>query len=156
MKEEFIRQYAHTWRVFVRLVEGFEQAAWIHTGRKAMTPARLAFHILKSAKYYLEDPSPIFFASGKLFEANWETANEEDLPTQRDIILCIAEIKTTTEAWLSEMDFSAKNTSFQWAGETKLAVVIFSMRHTLYHLGEFSSLLNESRNGDVGDNFAEG
>jgi hypothetical protein len=49
------------------------------------------------------------------------------------------------------MDFSSKNTSFDWAGETKLGVVIFSLRHTLYHLGELSSLLNESRDGDVED-----
>jgi hypothetical protein len=156
MKDELIRQQAHVWRVFVALVEGFDKDAWIHTCRKTITPARLAFHILISAKYYLEDASSMAFASGKSFDIKWESAKEEYLPSQRDIIPCIGEIKARTEAWIKEMDFTAKNPSFDWAGETKLAVVIFSMRHTLYHLGEFSSLLNESQNGDMGDNFAEG
>jgi hypothetical protein len=155
MKEELVRQYAHVWRVFVALVEGYDKHAWIHTGRKAITPVRLAFHILKSAKYYLEDASSMTFASGKSFDVKWESAKEEDLPSQGDIILCIGEIKTRTEAWINEMDFTAKNTSFDWAGETKFAVVIFSMRHTLYHLGELSSLLNESKNGDTKDIYAE-
>jgi hypothetical protein len=47
MKTEFIKQYEHTWRVFERIVKDFDNDAWLHTGRGAITPARLAFHILK-------------------------------------------------------------------------------------------------------------
>jgi hypothetical protein len=151
MKNEFIAQFGHTWRVFAGLVKGFDPEAWNHAGRKKYTPARLSFHILESTKYYLEDSTPIQFASGKSFEHDWKTAMEEDLPSQNDILVCIQEIQTRTELWLSEMDFTLKNTSFDWAGDTKLGVVIFTLRHSLYHLGELSCLLNESRNGDVGD-----
>ena len=54
---------------------------------------------------------------------------------------------------LTEMDYSSKNAAFPWAGETRLGIVIFLLRHSLYHPGELSSLLNESRNGDVEDNY---
>jgi hypothetical protein len=155
VKNEFINQYGHTWRVFERVVEGFDNDAWNHTGRNNYTPARISFHILKAVKYYLEDTTPIHFASGKSFESDWETAKEEDLPSQNDILVCIKEMQARTELWLSEMEFSAKNTSFEWAGETQLGVVIFLLRHSLYHLGEISCLLNESRNGDVEDNYAK-
>jgi hypothetical protein len=151
MKTEFIKQYAHMMRVFERIVKDFNNDAWLHTGRGVITPARLAFHILKGIKYYIEDPSIIVFASGKFFESNWETAKEEDLPSQNDILICINELKVKTERWLSEMDFNAENRPFEWAGETKLGVVLFLLRHSLYHLGELSSLLNESKNGDVED-----
>jgi hypothetical protein len=155
MKTEFIKQYGHTWRVFERLVNDFDDDAWIHTGRKTITPVRLAFHILKAVKYYLEDSSTVLFESGKSFDNDSETAKEEDLPSQNDILACINEFKVKTEKWLSEMDFGSENKSFNWAGETKLGVVIFLLRHSLYHLGELSSLLNESRNGDAEDNYVK-
>jgi len=51
------------------------------------------------------------------------------------------------------MDYDAENLSFDWAGRTKLGVVIFLLRHNLYHIGELGSLLNESRNGEAEDNW---
>jgi len=155
MKNEFIKQYAHTWRVFERLVKDFDPDAWLQTGRGANTPARMALHILQSVKYYLEDTSHIVFASGKSFDNSWETAKEEDLPSQNDIVACMHEMKEKTGKWLSEMDFSAENSAFPWAGETKLGVVIFLLRHSLFHIGELSSLLNESKNGDVEDHYVK-
>ena len=155
IKTEFIEQYAHTARVFEGIVKDFNNDAWLHTGRGTTTPVRIAFHILKGIKYYIEDPSIIVFASGKSFESNWETVKEEDLPSQNDVLICINEMKVKTERWLSEMDFNADNRSFEWAGETKLGVVLFLLRHSLYHLGELSSLLNESKNGAVADNYVK-
>jgi len=153
IKNEFIKQYAHTWRVFERLVKDFDSGAWLHTGRGAITPARLSFHILQSVKYYLEDASTIILPSGKSFENNWVSVVEEDLPTQDDIVASIYEMQAKSEKWLSEIDYNAENCSFKWAGETKLGVVIFLLCHTLYHLGELSSLLNESKDGDVEDHY---
>ena len=154
-KNEFIKQYAHTWRVFERLVKDFEADGWLQTGRGANTPARMAFHILQSAKYYLEDTSDIVFASGKSFEPNWISVAEENLPSQNDIVACIHEMQERTEKWVSEMDPNAENIAFPWAGETKLGVVLFLLRHTLFHIGELSSLLNESKNGDVEDHYVK-
>lgn len=155
MKTEFIEKYAHGWRVFERLVKDFDAEAWLHTGRKTITPVRLSFHILQSAKYFLEDPTVILFASGKPFECDWETAREADLPSQADVLACIPELQAKAEKWLSEMDFSAENKSFEWAGKTKLDVALFMLHHSFYHLGELSSLLNESRNGEAEDNYVK-
>jgi hypothetical protein len=155
MQNEFISQYSHTWRVFTRLVNDFDDAAWIDTGRNATIPVRLSFHILKATKYYIEDRSDIKFASGKAFDVNCETANEDELPSRQDILNCIDYFSRKTEKWLTEIDYMSTNEAFPWAGKTKLAVVIFLMRHSLYHLGELSSLLNESRNGNVEDNYVQ-
>jgi hypothetical protein len=155
MKSEFVEQYAHTWRVFEGIVKDFDQEAWMHTGRGVITPARLAFHTLQAVKYYIEDSSTVRFVSGKSFENKWEVAKEEDLPLQSDILACIKELKAKTAEWLCEMDLDAENKSFPWAGKTKLGVILFLLRHTLYHMGELGSLLNESRNGDAEDNYVK-
>ncbi len=154
MQNTFISQYSHTWRLFTRLVKDFDDETWIYTGRNATTPVRLSFHILKATKYYIEDASNIIFISGKAFDIiNCETAKEDELPSRSDILNCIDNFSRKTEKWLLEIDYMSTNEAFPWAGKTKLAVVIFLMRHSLYHLGELSSLLNESRNGNVEDNY---
>ena len=141
--------------MFEGIVNDFDLDAWLHTGRGATTPARIAFHILKGVRYYIEDPTTIHFASGKSFESDWATVGEGDLPSQTDILVCVNEMKGKVNTWLSEMDFTAENRSFEWAGQTKCGVVIFLLRHSLYHIGELSSLLNESRNGEAEDNFVK-
>jgi hypothetical protein len=155
MKKEFISQYAHTWRVFIRLVNDFDDTSWIHTGRGATIPAKLSFHILKSTKYYMENESVIAFASGKTFDIDCATAKEDELPSRSDMIDCIHVISKKTEAWLTNLDYAALNEAFPWAGATKLAVALFLLRHFLYHLGELSSLLNECRDGNVEDNYVK-
>jgi hypothetical protein len=108
---------------------------------------------LKAVRYYLEDSTTVLFASGKSFAGDSWAIVEEDLPSQNDILVCIGEFKVKTEKWLSEMDFGSENESFEWAGETRLGVALFLLRHSMYHLGELSSLLNESRKGDVEDSY---
>jgi hypothetical protein len=155
MNNELMKQYAHIWRVFERLVDDFDDDAWLHTGRKTMVPARLSFHILKSTKYYMEDSSTMVFASGKSFENNPGDTPDADIPSRADIVACIGEFKEKTDAWLSAMNLQAKNEPFPWAGESKFSVALFLLRHTLFHIGELSTLLNESQNGDVEDHFVK-
>lgn len=151
--KEFTSQYAHTWRVFTRLVKDFDDEAWLQTGRNAMTPARLSFHILKAVKYYIEDRTDMDFASGKAFDMDSTTAREDDLPLKSDILTCIEYLSEAVEDWLKEIDYHAVNENFPWAGEAKAGVVLFLLRHTTYHLGELSALLNESRCGNVEDHY---
>ena len=62
-------------------------------------------------------------------------------------------MKAKTEKWMVELEFSAVNDSFQWTGKSKLSVVIFLLRHTVYHTGELSALLNESKSGETEDHW---
>lgn len=155
MKNEFISQYAHTWRVFTALVNDFDNEAWLNTGRDATTPARLSFHILKATKFYIEDQSEINFQSGKKFEIDSVQAKENELPSKDDILENIEYFSKKTKDWLTEIDYMATNETFPWAGKTNTGLVLFLMRHSVYHLGELSSLLNESRMGAVEDNYVK-
>ena len=115
-KHEFTKQYAHTWRVFERLVKDFDAEAWLQTGRQAITPARLALHILLGTQYYLDDKVPFQYPSGKPFNIDWQTIKTADLPSQTDILAFIREMMAKTEQWLSGLECSAENKSFPWAG----------------------------------------
>ena len=151
ISKELIQQYTHSWRVFTAVVKEFDQDAWLHGGRKNYTPARLSLHILQSSRFYLSDTSTLMLASGRPFsEKCWEIP-ENDLPSQMEIIDLITNFAAKTEKWLVDTDLDAPNKDFPWAGETQLGVAVFTLRHFLFHLGELSSLLNESRNGDVDD-----
>jgi len=156
-KNEFIKQYGHTFRIFERLVKDFDENTWLQAGRGVITPARLSLHILLGTKYYLQDPSEIRFSSGKSFKRDWtwHTASVDKLASQNDILVFMREMMEKTEKWLLDLDFGAENKSFPWAGETKLGVVIFLLRHILFHVGELSSLLNESKHGVVQDHWVK-
>ncbi len=112
-----------------------------------------AYHVLVSTRFYIEDTEDVTFKSGKPFTGNWLECDEEDLPSQADILDAINLFTMKTERWLSELDYETPNETFPWAGKTQLSVAIFLLRHSLYHLGELSALLNESKNGDVPDHY---
>jgi hypothetical protein len=153
MKTELTQQYAHTWRVLAGIVKDFDQGTWLHYGCGTMTPARDTFHLLQGVKYYIEDRSTLTFASGRSFDSHCGTVPEAELPSQADVLACIAALQAKTEVWLSTLDLTAENKTFQWAGETRLSVALFLLRHMLYHLGELSSMLNESKQGMAEDNW---
>ena len=154
-KNEFIQQYGHTWRVFERIVKDFDAEAWLQTGRGVITPARLALHILLGTQYYLEDKTPFQYPSGKPFDPDWQNVNTDDLPTQNDILAFMRETMEKTEKWLSDIAYGAENKAFPWAGKTQLGVVLFLLRHSQFHIGELSSLLNESKAGVVEDHYVK-
>jgi hypothetical protein len=155
MKTEFIKQYEHTWRVFEGIVRDFDLEAWLHTGHGTMTPARTACHLLQGVKYYIDDTSPMVLTSGQSFDSTCATVPELDLPSPDDILAGLADLRAKTQAWLSALDLEADNRSLAWTGETNLSVVIFLLRHSLYHLGELSCLLNENRHGQAEDNWVK-
>ena len=154
MEKELIKQYAHTWRTFENIVKDFDDDSWVKTGRGAINPSKMALHILLATQNYIDYKVPFDFPSGKPFNPDEWGIELDDLPTQDDILAFAKETIVKTEEWLNKIEFSAKNEDFPWAGETKLGVVLFLLRHTVFHMGELSSLLNESKDGKVDDHFA--
>lgn len=153
MKSEFLQQYDYAWKLMERIVGNFDDRAWMGAGRKGYCPARLSFHILHANGYLMEDKTETTFASGKAFAIDWISAKPEDLPSREDISAAVKVWKDKTSGWLAEMDLDSKNEAFPWAGETKAGLALFLLGHTLYHLGELSSLLNECRDGEVEDHY---
>ena len=153
MKADILDQFNHTWKIYEGIIRDFDDGAWTNLAHGYIVPARLAFHILKSTLYYLEDSCVLALPSGRQLDGDWLTMELEALPLRSDILHVVDVFRVKTEKWLLEMDLPAQNTAFEWAGQTKMGVVIFLLRHTLYHLGELNALLYESKLGEANDNF---
>ncbi len=154
-KTEFIKQYDHVWNVLKRMVNDFDDDAWVNQGSGYMVPARLSYHILLSTRYYLGNPAVADFPSGKPFAGDSASMDKDRLPSRSDILHSLEEFRVKTEQWLSAMAFEAKNEAFVWAGETQAGVVIFLLKHSMYHLGELNALLYASKGGSVEDHYVK-
>jgi hypothetical protein len=155
MINELVAQYEHTWRTFAGVVGEFEAQAWLRLGFGSMTPVRTAFHILKGVKYYIGDESCLTFVSGMPFDLDLEKVAADNLPSQADMLAMAAELGTRTREWLAGIDLEAPNQAFPWAGNSQLGVALFLLRHNLYHIGELSALLNQSKNGVAQDHWVQ-
>ena len=77
------------------------------------------------------------------------------LPSQADGVSYIHVLRENTRKWLLETDLECANAAIPWAGVTMFGVALFSLRHSLFHIGELSSLLNESKQGEVEDHYVK-
>lgn len=155
MRDEYIDQFRHFWRMFEEIIDDFDNKSWFQSGFALTTPARLAFHILQSTKYYINDRSQIELKTGKSIDADCSKLDDNDLPFKEDIILNIPSIKQKTDEWLQNIDFDSKNIQFNWTGKTMMSVALFLIRHSQFHMGEINALLNEYKKGNAEDHFAE-
>lgn len=133
----------------------FDPETWKISGYGLTTPDRLAFHILQSDKYYIGDNTPLKYSSGKeAAEASW-TIDKKELPGQSDILYMTETISADTDHWLDLLDFDELNINYKWTGEKMGSVVLFLIRHSQYHLGEMSALLNQKLKGKAADHFVD-
>ena len=106
---------------------------------------------LQSFNFYMMSDEYLLLASRKKLSSDpWEVEKKE-LPTQSEMLEMILYFKEKTITWINDVALEEINEDFEWTGETKFSVVIFVLRHFMYHLGEVSGLLNEVKNGDVDD-----
>jgi hypothetical protein len=155
MKQAFAEQYGHLWRTFARIVRDFRDPFWIESGFCLTTPARLAYHIIESTRYYIADEDPILFLSGASLTARSMELSRDDLPTRDDILNLIDIMAVKTDRWIRSLVIDDKNDAYPWAGSTRGSVALFLIRHGQYHLGEMDALLNEQEKGAARDHFAE-
>ena len=155
LKQDFINQFRHFWKTFEKIVLDFNKLSWIQSGFGLTTPAKTAYHIIKSTKYYIADQSPIVYQSGKSMTVNRNKIDISELPSIDDIVFLIPLIKENTEKWLLNINLEAENNIYIWTGKTMFSVVLFLLRHSQYHLGEMNALLNEYKKGKAEDHFVK-
>lgn len=148
VKDEYERHFEHIWRTFGEVVAAFDADAWTHSGYGLTTPARTAFHIIRSTQYYIGDES------GTTLNIDRNKISDSDLPLQEDILSSIPAIRGKVTAWIRQIRFDESNRRYPWTGANMLSVVLFLTRHSQFHLGEMSALLNNEMKGKAEDHFA--
>lgn len=154
VKDEYERHFEHIWRTFGEIVAAFDADAWTRSGYGLTTPAQTAFYIIRSTQYYIGDESGFVLASGTTLNIDRDKINDSDLPSQEDILSSIPAIRDKVTAWIRQIRFDDSNRRYPWTGESMLSIVLFLTRHSQFHLGEMSALLNNEMKGKAEDHFA--
>jgi hypothetical protein len=136
-------------------------------GEGYLAPARLLMHTIRTSHFYLADGPDGFDwerpfvphsrgadvgdpASRDVQYERWSralTAGDEadvaDLPSREALLAYLEEVVAIGDAWLGEQDEAAwlGPTGFPWTGETRLAQMVYLLRHTQHHIGELNALL---------------
>ncbi len=154
MKENISKQFEQFFRMFSDIVNEHCDGAWETMGHGLTTSKKLSFHILKSIKYYIKDTSSFVMQNGKTLPCDYEMDDAFDV-SRKEISENIRRQKAILETWIDALAFEEKNEAYPWTGPDMESVVIFLIRHSYFHLGELSALLNEYKEGKAEDNFAK-
>ena len=152
VKEEFSAQFDQTWSIFTEIVGSFPDDSWTSYGVGYVVPARVAYHALLGVEYYIEYKSNWGNRTGR----DWSSMATTLLPSQEDIQEYAEDLSTSLNQWLSRLDLDAENKRFEWAGKTQSGVLIFLLRHTMYHIGELNGLLYALTDGTIDDMWMKG
>lgn len=154
MNKALTEHFRHQWRILESLVDEFDDEAWSRRGRGLTTPPLTAYHLFTSVLYYSGADIPFRKDDGSTMRGSRRDVEPASAPSRREIRANIAAFADAGEAWLSELDLDAANTDFEYAGPTMGDLALFVLRHSEYHLGEISALLNEEMEGESSDHFA--
>ena len=96
-------------------------------------PARAVTHVLQAAEFYTSEDQGIWRRLGK---GVWEMTDEE-LPTQQEMTIYLAEARGKTVAWISMIgDAGLQEPLPSQASITMFERIIYALRHLQHHTGE--------------------
>jgi hypothetical protein len=147
VKNEFKAQMDPSWKMYDAIINHLDDRAWTSEGTGYVVPVRVAIHVPVSIEYYIGHASD--FRSR--YEPAWTTFDLSEAPSRLDTLHHAHVVRAALDEWIANVDPDAENTQFEWAGKTQLGVVLFIVRHTMYHIGELNALLYQSHAGKIGD-----
>ena len=135
---EVFKQYQRALRMFREAVMAFPADEWRQGDISYLRPAGVAYHVLECTDLYTGNKSVEEFAWGGRFDADWEDANSDQLPSQEQLIIYLDEMEDKLEEWFRKADLLAVETVFPWTGQLILGRAIYNSRHIQHHLSEMS------------------
>lgn len=135
---DVLRQFESAWDMLGDILQRVPDEHWRQDASHGLAPGRLAYHVLETAEYYMSG-EPKSFRWGARFGVDWEAATPEELPERENLIDYLAEIRTTCQKWLGDVEDSsmlALDSVYGSEGMSRLEVGLYLMRHTHHHIGE--------------------
>ena len=136
-------QFEHAWDMFAEAVRLFSAEQWRQDSGLVLAPARVAYHLLETAEYYLSD-APGAFRWGGRFGVDWESADAGALPTQEDILAYLGEVRRACQDWLNRRAAHGMldlDPVYGGEGMSRLDRSLYLLRHTHHHIGELCAQL---------------
>jgi hypothetical protein len=107
------------------------------SGHWFLVPSRLAYHTIETVDYYCHE-SPQEMDWGRRFCIDWESRDTKRLPGREPMLAYLEEIQESLGATLRSMSDSALLTghAFSWTGATVMECMVYTLRHSMFHLGQ--------------------
>ncbi|WP_309719746.1 DinB family protein [Armatimonas sp.] len=135
-------QAERQWTMFRMTIGRLTDEQWYAGEHPGLVPARIAFHALQWADFYIQsDPSAFDTKARFGVDANDDPAT---LPSRAALRTYLDDIAARTDTHLRSLDDAAlleEETLFPWCGAIVMERVLYTFRHTTYHLGELSYAL---------------
>ena len=139
------KQFAAAWDMLTEAVNVTEDREWQTGNPPHLVPARLAYHVIQTADYYVHPELTEFDWAGR-FSSDWETADAGDLPDRMSIMSYLHDVRLKVNAWLElhgDEGLLEPDADFMDEGMTHLDRALYVLRHTQHHLGEWFAVLRE-------------
>lgn len=133
-----------TWSMWRNAINNIPDAAWRRGDVDYLIPVRHACHVLETAEFYLGDLPADQYPWGSSYHGDWEGSPAEDLPDRATTLALLEKITAFADARLAAMTdelLLAPDHVFPWTGGTRLATMLYLLRHNQHHLGEMHAEL---------------
>jgi len=144
--ESLIDHFNRTWDMVRGAIEALSPEEWRAGDVEQFVPARQALHIIGSADFYSGEWEGDQFPWDERTSCDWEGAPREKLPSQKQLLAYLDDVKARIETWLTRrgdkglLDEPADK-RFPWTGACGLGCALYVIRHSHHHLGKIHSEL---------------
>jgi hypothetical protein len=138
-------QFGNVWEMLEEAVRNFTPKQWLSGDHDYFIPARIAYHAIETADYYLRDDLTAF-QWGWRFGVDWEKATSSQLPDQRAALAYLHETRRQGANWVASLGDEGilrLDEAFHAEGFTYLDRSLYVLRHLHQHLGEISAELRK-------------
>jgi len=136
-------QFERMWLMLREAISNCGDGEWKRdAGHWFLIPSRLAYHIIETVDFYSRE-SPPEMEWARRFGVDWETREAEKLPGREPMLDYLEEIRASLGGKLRSMSDEAllADQAFPWTGATVLERMIYTLRHSMFHLGQIQAEL---------------
>jgi hypothetical protein len=139
--DALLSQFDRTWEMLRASIERLTDEQWRTAPNERMIPARWAYHAIGAAYRYARENQEDYDRI-ELAGVNRESPPEA-FPSRQDMLTCLGQVEVKMRTLLNRLsdDELLGPTGFPWTGESILEQMIYTLRHTQYHLGELAAAL---------------
>lgn len=136
-------QFERTWMMLRQAIDNCPDEEWKRdAGHWFLIPSRLAYHTIETVDHYSRE-SPEDMPWAERFGVDWEMREAEKLPDREPMLDYLEEIRGSLKGKLHSMSDEAilGEHAFPWTGATVLERMIYTLRHSMFHLGQIQAEL---------------
>lgn len=124
------KQFDDAFAILAGSIPLFTDAQW-REGKPAFDgPARCTVHVLQAAIFYTTGDASIFSAGVPVWEAR-----PEQLPSQQEMLACLAQARARSLAWIDSIGDAGMATESKHH-LNNLGAIVYALRHLQHHTGE--------------------